>query len=65
MNLVIPRIAARNLTRQKKRSVFLGIAIAFSIMIVTVINGFSGAFIRNVSENFAYLMAGHVFVQGS
>lgn len=65
MNLVIPRIAARNLTRQKKRSVLLGIAIGFSIMIVTVINGFSGAFIRNVSENFAYLMAGHVFVQGS
>lgn len=65
MNRVIPRIAARNLTRQKKRSFLIGGAIAFGIMIVTLINGFAGAFIENVSENFAYLMAGHVFVQGA
>ena len=65
MNIVIPRIAARNLTRQKKRSFLIGGAIAFGIMIVTLINGFAGAFIENVSENFAYLMAGHVFVQGA
>jgi len=65
MNKVIPRIAARNLTRQKKRSILIGGAIAFGIMIVTLINGFAGAFIENVSENFAYLMAGHVFVQGA
>ena len=65
MNFVIPRIAARNLTRQKKRSFLIGGAIAFGIMIVTLINGFAGAFIENVSENFAYLMAGHVFVQGA
>ncbi|HWP68738.1 MAG TPA: FtsX-like permease family protein, partial [Rectinemataceae bacterium] len=65
MNRVIPRIAARNLTRQKKRSFLIGGAIAFGIMIVTLINGFAGAFIENVSENFAYLMAGHVFVEGA
>jgi putative ABC transport system permease protein len=65
MNTVLPRIAFKNLSRQKKRSVLLGGAIAFGIMIVTVINGFAGAFINNVSENFAYLMAGHVFVQGA
>lgn len=65
MNTVVPRIAFRNLSRQKKRTFLLGGAIAFGIMIVTLINGFAGAFIRNVSENFAYLMAGHVFVQGS
>ena len=65
MNIVIPRIAARNLTRQKKRSFLIGGAIAFGIMIVTLINGFAGAFIENVSENFAYLMAGHVFVEGA
>ena len=64
MNLVIPRIAFRNLSRQKKRSMLLGSAIAFGIMIVTLMNGFSGALIQNISENFAYLMAGHVFVQG-
>jgi putative ABC transport system permease protein len=65
MNKVIPRIAARNLTRQKKRSILIGGAIAFGIMVVTLINGFAGAFIENVSENFAYLMAGHVFIQGA
>jgi putative ABC transport system permease protein len=65
MNLVIPRISLRNLSRQKRRSLLLGGAIAFGIMIVTLINGFAGAFIENVSENFAYLMAGHVFVQGA
>ncbi|HNX73888.1 MAG TPA: hypothetical protein PK759_06845, partial [Spirochaetales bacterium] len=64
MNFVIPRIAFRNLSRQKKRSLLLGSAIAFGIMIVTLMNGFSGALIQNISENFAYLMAGHVFIQG-
>jgi len=65
MKFIIPRIALRNLSRQKKRSFLLGGAIAFGIMIVTLINGFAGAFIENVSENFSYLMAGHVFVQGA
>ena len=65
MNVILPKIALRNLSRQKKRSLLLGGAIAFGIMIVTLINGFAGAFINNVSENFAYLMAGHVFIQGS
>ncbi|MEN6499635.1 MAG: FtsX-like permease family protein [Rectinema sp.] len=64
MNTVLPRIAARNLLRQKKRTALLAGAIAFGIMIVTLINGFAGSFIQNVSENFAYLMGGHVFVSG-
>jgi len=51
--------------RQKKRTILLAGAIAFGIMIVTLINGFAGSFIQNVSENFAYLMGGHVFVSGS
>jgi putative ABC transport system permease protein len=54
----------RNLSRQKKRSFLLGGAIAFGIMIVTIINGFAGAFVLNISENFANLAAGHVYVQG-
>ncbi|HUW39540.1 MAG TPA: FtsX-like permease family protein [Rectinemataceae bacterium] len=58
------RLALRNLSRQKKRTVLLGGAIAFGIMVVTVINGFVGAFIINISENFANLAAGHIFVQG-
>ncbi len=60
-----PNIAFRNLSRQKKRSVLLGSAIAFGVMIVTLINGFAGAFSENVSENFSNLMAGHIFISGT
>ena len=59
----IVKLALRNLARQKKRTVLLGSAIAFGIMIVTVINGFAGAFVVNISENFANLAAGHVLIQ--
>lgn len=58
------KLALRNLTRQKKRTILLGSAVAFGIMIVTVINGFAGAFVQNVTENFANLEAGHLFVEG-
>ncbi|MDA8409279.1 MAG: FtsX-like permease family protein [Treponema sp.] len=60
----ILKLALRNLLRQKKRTILLGSAIAFGIMIVTIINGFAGAFIDNISENFANLAAGHIFIQG-
>lgn len=55
----------RNLSRQKKRTILLGSAIAFGVMIVTIINGFAGAFSTNVSENFSNLMAGHIFISGT
>jgi len=58
------KIAFKNLNRQKKRSFLLGGAIAFGIMIVTVIDGFAGAFVGNVAGNLADLFAGHVFVEG-
>lgn len=58
------KMAFRNLTRQKKRTVLLAAAIAFGIYIITMINGFTGSFIENVSENFSNLMAGHIFIEG-
>lgn len=60
----IIKLALRNLSRQKKRTLLLAGAIAFGIMIVTVINGFVGAFKSNISENFANLAAGHIFIEG-
>ncbi|MFP4444117.1 MAG: ABC transporter permease [Spirochaetia bacterium] len=57
-------IALRNLNRQKKRTILLGGAIAFGILIVTVINGFTGSFVNNVGENFSQLLAGHIFIDG-
>jgi putative ABC transport system permease protein len=58
-------IALKNLRRQKKRSMLLGSAIAFGVLIVTVIDGFAGAFLSNVSENVANIAAGHIFVSGA
>jgi len=58
------RLAAKNLLRQKRRSILLGSAIAFGILFVTLINGFTGSFIKNVGENFSNLLAGHIFIDG-
>jgi len=60
----IAKLALRNLSRQKKRTFLLGGAIAFGLMIVTLIDGFAGAFLLNISENFANLAAGHIFIEG-
>ena len=62
MNLA--RVAFRNLNRQKKRSFLLGGAIAFGVLIITLINGLAGGFIGNASDNFSHLLAGHIFVEG-
>ncbi|MGA2976602.1 MAG: FtsX-like permease family protein [Spirochaetia bacterium] len=61
----IALMALKNLNRQKKRSVLLGGAIAFGVLIIMVIDGFAGAFMQNVSENVADIAAGHIFVAGS
>ncbi len=61
----IVSMALRNLNRQKKRTVLLGGAIAFGVMIITIIDAFAGAFMQNVSTNFADIAAGHIFVSGS
>ena len=58
------KIAFRNLNRQKKRTFLLGGAIAFGMLIITMINGFTGSFVRNAGENFSHLASGHIFVEG-
>lgn len=58
------RIAFRNLNRQKKRSFLLGGAIAFGLLIVTLVNGAAGGFQRNIADNFSHLFGGQIFVQG-
>lgn len=60
----LPKIALRNLNRQKKRSFLLGGAIAFGIFIVTLISGIAGAFQQNLAANMAQVNAGHVFIEG-
>lgn len=58
------RIALRNLSRQKRRSFMLGGAIAFGILIITLITSLAAGFMVNVQENFASFLAGHIFIAG-
>ncbi|MFQ3547042.1 MAG: hypothetical protein SNJ56_01790, partial [Termitinemataceae bacterium] len=60
MNRLIS-MAFRNLSRQKRRSFLLGGAIAFGIMIVTIISSLAGGLMGNVAANIAHLFAGHAF----
>lgn len=55
-------IAIRNLSRQKKRSLLLGGAIAFGILMITLVNAFTAGATQNVKENFSYLLAGHIYI---
>ena len=57
-------IALRNLNRQKKRSILLGVAIAFGFMIITLVNAFAAGFVVNIRENVSQLLAGHLFITG-
>lgn len=62
--MTILRIAVRNLNRQKKRSFLLGGAIAFGVLVITLVNGFAGGFVTNIRHNVSQLFAGHLFIQG-
>jgi putative ABC transport system permease protein len=57
-------MALKNLTRQKRRSVLLGGAIAFGILIITVVDGLSGSLITSLEANISNLVPGHIFVRG-
>ncbi len=57
------KLALRNLARQKKRTILLGGAIAFGIMVITLVNSFTAGAEYNVKENFSYLLAGHIYVE--
>ena len=48
------RIAFRNLSRQKKRSFLLGGAIAFGIMIITLVNSIGHVLAESVSADRDY-----------
>lgn len=59
------RIAFRNTGRQKKRTVLLAGAIAFGVLVVTLLNGFTGGVSRNITRTVTDLIGGHVYVSGS
>ena len=61
----IVKVAVRNTRRQLKRSVLLGGAIAFGLLVITLVNAFTAGISANVRESFSYAFGGHIFVDGS
>jgi putative ABC transport system permease protein len=60
----VASMALKNLARQKRRSVLLGGAIAFGLLIITVVNGLSGSLITSLEANLSNLVPGHIFLRG-
>ena len=59
------RIAFRNTGRQKKRTLLLAGAISFGVVVVTLLNGFTGGASRNIERVLTDLIGGHVYVSGT
>ena len=59
------RIAFRNTGRQKKRTGLLAGAIAFGVVVVTLLNGFTGGVSRNIEGALTDMIGGHVYVSGT
>ncbi|MCF7954083.1 MAG: FtsX-like permease family protein [Spirochaetales bacterium] len=62
MNLM--KIAYRNVSRQKRRSNLLGIAIAFGVMIIILVNSLTSGLISNTEDNFTSALGGHIYITG-
>jgi putative ABC transport system permease protein len=58
----VANIALRNLSRQKRRTFLLGGAIAFGVMVATLVNGFTGGLVVNIEANVSKMVAGHIFM---
>ena len=59
------KIAFRNVSRQRKRGLLLGGAVAFGFFIFTLVNGFTGGLLGTVEGNIAGALGGHIYVSGS
>ena len=57
----VATIAFKNLSRQKRRSFLLAGAIAFGIMVVSLVNGLVGGILANTQDNYTTLLSGHIF----
>lgn len=62
--MAVANIAFRNLSRQKRRSFLLAGAIAFGILIITMVNGLVGGILKNTENNFSAMLSAHVMVMG-
>ncbi len=58
-------MAMRNLTRQKRRSLLLGSAVAFAVLIICLSSGFTSGMNKAVQDNITLATGGHVIITGS
>jgi len=58
------RMALRNVARQKKRSILLGGAIAFGVLIITLVQSFTGGLINTANSRVTEMLGGHIYVSG-
>jgi putative ABC transport system permease protein len=61
----VSKISMRNITRQKKRSLLLGGAIAFGVFIIITIGSFTAGMTETLKENFTSIMGGHIYILGT
>ncbi len=59
------KMAIRNILRQKKRTILLGGAIAFGVMIITLVGSLTSGLAVNANRTFTNLLGGHIYVSGS
>lgn len=59
--MILPKLALRNLSRQKRRSILLGGALSFGMFILVVVNGVTGGLVTSLQKNFSDMIAGHLF----
>lgn len=60
----ISKLALKNLSRQKKRNVVLGLAVAFGFFVITAVDGFVSGMVNNLEEQITQLLGGTVLIQG-
>jgi len=58
------KIAYRNVSRQKRRSNLLALAIAFGVMMIILVNSLTQGLVRTTEENFSSALGGHIYLTG-
>lgn len=58
------RMALRNISRQKKRTILLGGAIAFGVMIITLVGSLTAGLASAANDTFTDLLGGHIYIAG-
>ena len=60
----ILKMAYRNVSRQKRRSNLLALAIAFGVMMIILVNSLTQGLIRTTEKNFSSALGGHIYLTG-